>query len=70
MQVHAETGKGQYEVVLGYTEASTAIISLIYEREVIKSVARQHGMMATFVPKYVAVVPTTLEELNACCYLF
>ncbi|KAF3643231.1 putative ethylene-responsive transcription factor-like [Capsicum annuum] len=50
--VHAETGKGQYEVVLGYTEASTAIISLIYEREVIKSVARQHGMMATFVPKY------------------
>ncbi|KAM3339999.1 type-1 glutamine synthetase 1-like [Capsicum galapagoense] len=51
-QVHAETGKGQYEVVLGYTEASTAIISLIYAREVIKSVARQHGMMATFVPKY------------------
>ncbi|PHT36714.1 hypothetical protein CQW23_24414 [Capsicum baccatum] len=51
-QVHAETGNGQYEVVLGYTEASTAIISLIYAREVIKSVARQHGMMATFVPKY------------------
>ncbi|XP_055808329.1 uncharacterized protein LOC129876875 [Solanum dulcamara] len=50
--VHAETGKGQFEVVLGYTEASTAILSLIYAREVIKSVARQHGLMATFVPKY------------------
>lgn len=51
MQVHAETGKGQFEVVLGYAEASTAIASLIYAREVIKSVARQHGQMATFVPK-------------------
>ncbi|TMW93154.1 hypothetical protein EJD97_012103 [Solanum chilense] len=51
-QVHAETGKGQFEVVLGYAEASTAIASLIYAREVIKSVARQHGQMATFVPKY------------------
>ncbi|KAH0780381.1 hypothetical protein KY290_006808 [Solanum tuberosum] len=51
-QVHAETGKGQFEVVLGYAEASTAIASLIYAREVIKSVARQHGHMATFVPKY------------------
>ncbi|KAM3344383.1 hypothetical protein BC332_13704 [Capsicum chinense] len=44
-------GKVKYEIVLGYTEASTAIISLIYACEVIKSVSRQLGMMATFVPK-------------------
>ncbi|XP_016496387.1 uncharacterized protein LOC107815335 isoform X2 [Nicotiana tabacum] len=51
-QLHAETGKGQFEIVLGYTEAGTAIASLIYAREVIRSVARQHGLLATFVPKY------------------
>ncbi|KAF3641401.1 hypothetical protein FXO38_14756 [Capsicum annuum] len=44
-------GKVKYEIVLGYTEASTAIVSLIYACEVIKSVSRQLGMMATFVPK-------------------
>ncbi|KAK4725139.1 hypothetical protein R3W88_027918 [Solanum pinnatisectum] len=33
-------------------QASTVISSLIYAHEVIKSVARQHGQMATFVPKY------------------
>ncbi|KAK4377745.1 hypothetical protein RND71_004041 [Anisodus tanguticus] len=59
-QLHAETGKGQFEVVLGYTEAGTAVVSLIYAREVIKSVARQHGLMATFVPKLVADLPTAL----------
>ncbi|KAM3288246.1 hypothetical protein P3S67_021676 [Capsicum chacoense] len=65
-QVHAETGKGQYEVVLGYTEASTAIISLIYAREVIKSVARQHGMMATFVPNYERMLPKTRNAAYVC----
>ncbi|XP_060174561.1 uncharacterized protein LOC132605425 [Lycium barbarum] len=51
-QLHAETGRGQFEAVLGYTEAGTSIVSLIYAREVIRSVARQHGLMATFVPKF------------------
>ncbi|CAN4109530.1 unnamed protein product [Withania somnifera] len=50
--LQAETGKGQFEVVLGYTEAGTAITNLIYARQVIKSTARQHGLYATFVAKY------------------
>ncbi|CAA7019124.1 unnamed protein product [Microthlaspi erraticum] len=51
-QFHAEAGKGQFEVSLGYTVASNAADNLVYTREVIRSVARKHGLLATFVPKY------------------
>uniref|UniRef100_A0A1J3HL43 Protein fluG n=1 Tax=Noccaea caerulescens TaxID=107243 RepID=A0A1J3HL43_NOCCA len=51
-QFHAEAGKGQFEVSLGYTVASDAADNLVYTREVIRSVARKHGLLATFVPKY------------------
>ncbi|KAJ0255276.1 Nodulin/glutamine synthase-like protein [Hirschfeldia incana] len=51
-QFHAESGKGQYEVSLGHTVASHAADNLVYTREVIRSVARKHGLLATFVPKY------------------
>ncbi|WZZ81572.1 protein fluG-like [Brassica napus] len=51
-QFHAESGKGQFEVSLGHTVASHAADNLVYTREVIRSVARKHGFLATFVPKY------------------
>lgn len=51
-QVHSEIGYGQYEVVLGYTTCAQAADNLVYTREVIRSVARKHGLLATFVPKY------------------
>ncbi|CAH8375263.1 unnamed protein product [Eruca vesicaria subsp. sativa] len=51
-QFHAESGKGQFEVSLGHTIASHAADNLVYTREVIRSVARKHGLLATFVPKY------------------
>lgn len=51
-QVHSEIGYGQYEVVLGYTSCEQAADNLVYTREIIRSVARKHGLLATFVPKY------------------
>ncbi|ESQ45170.1 hypothetical protein EUTSA_v10010120mg [Eutrema salsugineum] len=51
-QFHAESGKGQFEVSLGHTVSSHAADNLVYTREVIRSVARKHGLLATFVPKY------------------
>lgn len=51
--MHAEAGKGQFEFALGYTTCLTAADDLVYTREVIKAVARKHGLLATFIPKYV-----------------
>ncbi|OIT26909.1 hypothetical protein A4A49_30463 [Nicotiana attenuata] len=51
-QLHAEAGKGQYEIALKYTDCSRAADGLIFTREVIRAVARKHGLLATFVPKY------------------
>ncbi|GMH30183.1 hypothetical protein Nepgr_032026 [Nepenthes gracilis] len=51
-QLHAESGKGQYELALQHTVCSCAADGLIFAREVIKAVARKHGLLATFVPKY------------------
>ncbi|XP_023638546.1 protein fluG [Capsella rubella] len=51
-QFHAESGKGQFELSLGHTVSSHAADNLVYTREVIRSVSRKHGLLATFVPKY------------------
>ncbi|CAL1398298.1 unnamed protein product [Linum trigynum] len=51
-QLHKESGKGQLEIALAHSTCSNAADNLIYAREVIRSVARKHGLMATFVPKY------------------
>lgn len=53
VQLHGEAGKSQYEIVLGYTTCLSAADELIYTREVIKAIARKHGLLATFLPKYV-----------------
>ncbi|KAI9086321.1 hypothetical protein K1719_031775 [Acacia pycnantha] len=50
-QIHAEAGKGQFEVILRYTTCIEAADELIYTREVIKAIARKHGLLATFMPK-------------------
>lgn len=36
-----------------YTLCTTSADNLVYAREVIRSIARKHGLLATFVPKYV-----------------
>ncbi|KAL0336931.1 UNVERIFIED_CONTAM: protein fluG [Sesamum calycinum] len=50
-QLHAESGHGQFEFALGYTTCTNAADNLVFTREVIRAVARKHGLMATFVPK-------------------
>ncbi|KAM0938868.1 putative glutamine synthetase [Dioscorea sansibarensis] len=51
-QLHAESGKGQFEIVLGHKACTLSADHLAFTREVIRSVARKHGLLATFVPKY------------------
>ncbi|XP_078173404.1 protein fluG-like isoform X1 [Carex rostrata] len=51
-QLHAEAGKGQFEFAFKYLPCNLAADNIIYAREVIRSVARKHGLLATFLPKY------------------
>ncbi|KAL9228092.1 hypothetical protein vseg_003706 [Gypsophila vaccaria] len=51
-QLHAEAGKGQFEMALGHTICTRAADNLVFTRETIRSVARKHGMLATLAPKY------------------
>ncbi|CAJ1968859.1 unnamed protein product [Sphenostylis stenocarpa] len=51
-QLHGEAAKGQFEVVLKYTICTKAADNLIFTREVIRAIARKHGLLATFIPKY------------------
>ncbi|KAI3442910.1 Gln-synt_C domain-containing protein [Psidium guajava] len=51
-QLHAEAGKGQFEIALGHKPCGRAADNLIFTREVVRAVARKHGLLATFVPKY------------------
>lgn len=51
-QLHAEAGNGQFEMALGYTVCTKAADNLVFTRETIKAVARKHGILATFLPKY------------------
>ncbi|XP_049414775.1 uncharacterized protein LOC125877555 [Solanum stenotomum] len=51
-QLHSEAGKGQFEIVLGYTDCGRAANNLIITHEVIKGVARKHGLLASFTPRY------------------
>lgn len=49
--MHAEGGQGQFEIVLGHKYVLEAVDDLVIAREVIRSVARRHKLVATFVPK-------------------
>ncbi|CAK8571475.1 unnamed protein product [Lathyrus sativus] len=51
-QLHTETGKGQFELVLKHTICNKAVDNLVYTREIIKAIARKHGLLATFLRKY------------------
>ncbi|KAH0728795.1 hypothetical protein KY284_004660 [Solanum tuberosum] len=51
-QLHSEAGRGQFEIVLGYTDCGRAANNLIITHEVVKGVARKHGLLASFTPRY------------------
>jgi len=48
---HHEVGKGQHEIDLLYTNALTLADNIITARMVIKQVAEEYGLFATFMPK-------------------
>ncbi|XP_073112233.1 protein fluG isoform X2 [Elaeis guineensis] len=62
-QLHAESGKGQFEVALGHTPSNLAADKLIYAREAIKAIARKHKLLATFLPKYY------LDDIGSGCHV-
>ncbi|KEH42130.1 putative glutamine synthetase [Medicago truncatula] len=62
-QLHAESGKGQFEIVLGHTICSEAADNLVYTRETVRAIARKHGLLATFVPKY------KLDDVGSGCHV-
>ncbi|KAG1354864.1 protein fluG [Cocos nucifera] len=62
-QLHAESGKGQFEVALGHAPSNLAADKLIYTREAIKAIARKHGLLATLLPKYY------LDDIGSGCHV-
>ncbi|KAF6167712.1 hypothetical protein GIB67_017207 [Kingdonia uniflora] len=62
-QFHAESGKGQFEIALGHTVCIHAADNLVLAREVIRAIARKHGLLATFTPKY------SLEDVGSGCHV-
>ena len=50
-QYYPESGPGQQEISVRYTDALTAADHHIIYRETVKAVARQHSLIASFVPK-------------------
>ncbi|KAK1289968.1 hypothetical protein QJS10_CPB18g01692 [Acorus calamus] len=65
-QLHAESGKGQFEIALGYTVCTQAADNLIFVREAIRAVARKHSLLATFVPNYDRIQPNTWSGAYHC----
>ncbi|KAL1120328.1 hypothetical protein V6Z11_D01G159100 [Gossypium hirsutum] len=51
-QLHAEAGKGQFEIALAHTACTYAADSLIFAREAVRAVVNKQGLLATSVPKY------------------
>nr|WP_317035129.1 glutamine synthetase family protein [Nodosilinea sp. E11] len=50
-QYYPESGPGQHEISVRYTQALAAADQQIVYRETVKAVAHQHGLVASFVPK-------------------
>ncbi|XP_058771183.1 protein fluG-like [Vicia villosa] len=62
-QLHAEAGKGQFELVLEHKICTKAADNLVYTHETVRAIARKHGLLATFIPKY------KLDDLGSGCHV-
>lgn len=49
--VYPESGPGQFEIPVRYADALTAADQQIVFRETVRAIAREHGLIASFVPK-------------------
>mmetsp|Transcript_5027 Transcript_5027/g.7648 ORF Transcript_5027/g.7648 Transcript_5027/m.7648 type:complete len:461 (+) Transcript_5027:362-1744(+) len=60
---HAESGHGQFEIVLTHSDALSACDNVTIAREIIKLVALKHGLVASFIPK---ISPMQCGSANHC----
>jgi len=51
LHCHGESAHGQYEIVTGYGDAMTQADDFILRKELIQHVARNHGLVVSFLPK-------------------
>lgn len=50
-QYYPESGPGQHEITIKYTDALKAADNQIIFRETVKAIAHKHGLLASFLPK-------------------
>ncbi|AXV39347.1 glutamine synthetase family protein [Methanobacterium sp. BAmetb5] len=50
-QYYPESGPGQQEITMGYSDALPAADNQVIFRETVKAIAPQHGLIASFLPK-------------------
>ena len=55
-KIHHEVAPGQFEVVLGHSDALHLADRILYTQHIIKTLANKHNMLATFMPKPIAGV--------------
>lgn len=61
VQVHGESAYGQFEISTGPASPVVAADKLILTREAIAAIAKKHGLVATFIPKF-----NMLQAGNGC----
>ncbi len=54
---HSETGKGQHEIDFQYSNALVSADQLLTTRVVLKTIAQEHGLHCTFMPRPIATQP-------------
>ena len=64
-KIHHEVAPGQYEVVLGHSDALHLADRIIYTQHIIKTLAKKHNMFATFMPKPIADVNGSGMHIHA-----
>lgn len=64
-KMHHEVAPGQYEVVLGYSDALDLADRIVYTQFIIKMVAHKHNMIAKFMPKPIAGINGSGMHIHA-----
>lgn len=64
-KIHHEVAPGQYEVVLGHSDPLHLADRIVYTRNLIKTLARKHKMLATFMPKPIARINGSGMHIHA-----
>lgn len=64
-KIHHEVAPGQYEVVLGYSDALNLADRILYAQHLIKTIASKYNMLATFIPKPIAGINGSGMHIHA-----